>query len=129
MLAGAALFAGMARAMLMLRQNFALVRLSQAEAMTDKLTDLPNRRALMEDLDAACRRGNHSLVFFDLDGFKDYNDAFGHPAGDALLRRLAPALAAVGGRAYRLGGDEFCLLVAAPLQRRLAADRRRRSTP
>ena len=50
-------------------------------------------------------------MFFDLDGFKDYNDAFGHPAGDALLRRLAPALAAVGGRAYRLGGDEFCLLL------------------
>jgi two-component system cell cycle response regulator len=110
-LAGAALFAGIARAMLMLRENFALVRRSQREAMTDKLTDLPNRRALVEDLDAACRRGRHSLVFFDLDGFKDYNDAFGHPAGDALLRRLAPALAAVGGRAYRLGGDEFCLLV------------------
>jgi two-component system, cell cycle response regulator len=115
-LAGAALFAGMARATLMLGQNFALVRRSQQEAMTDKLTDLPNRRALVEDLDAACRRGNHSLVFFDLDGFKDYNDAFGHPAGDALLRRLAPALAAVGGRAYRLGGDEFCLLVERPLE-------------
>ena len=50
-------------------------------------------------------------MFFDLDGFKDYNDAFGHPAGDALLGRLAPALATVGGRAYRLGGDEFCLLL------------------
>src|SRR3954454_3638252 len=110
-LAGAALFTGMARAMLMLRQNFALVRTSQRDALTDKLTELPNRRALVDDLDAACRRGVHTLVFFDLDGFKDYNDAFGHPAGDALLRRLAPALPAVGGRAYRLGGDEFCLLV------------------
>jgi diguanylate cyclase (GGDEF)-like protein len=115
-LAGAALFAGMARAMLMLRENFALVRRSQREAMTDKLTELPNRRALVEDLDAACLRGRHSLVFFDLDGFKDYNDAFGHPAGDALLRRLAPALAAVGGRAYRLGGDEICLLVDQALE-------------
>jgi diguanylate cyclase (GGDEF)-like protein len=57
----------------------------------------------------------HTLVFFDLDGFKDYTDAFGHPAGDALLRRLAPALAAVNGGAYRLGGDEFCLLVDRPL--------------
>src|SRR3954447_13818557 len=110
-LAGLALFAGMARAFLMLRQNFALVRSSRREAMTDKLTELPNRRALVDDLHAACGRGRHTLVFFDLDGFKDYNDAFGHPAGDALLRRLAPALAAVGGRAYRLGGDEFCLLV------------------
>jgi two-component system, cell cycle response regulator len=115
-LAGAALLAGMARAMLMLRENFALVRRSQREAMTDKLTELPNRRALMTDLDVACRRGRHSLVFFDLDGFKDYNDAFGHPAGDALLRRLAPALAAVGGRAYRLGGDEFCLLIGEALR-------------
>jgi diguanylate cyclase (GGDEF)-like protein len=114
-LAGAALLTGMMRALLMLRENFRLVRSSQREAMTDKLTELPNRRALVDDLDAACGRGRNTLVFFDLDGFKDYNDAFGHPAGDALLRRLAPALAAVGGRAYRLGGDEFCLLVDRPL--------------
>jgi diguanylate cyclase (GGDEF)-like protein len=110
-LSGAALLTGMVRALLMLRENFRLVRSSRREAMTDKLTELPNRRALVADLDVACGRGRHTLVFFDLDGFKDYNDAFGHPAGDALLRRLAPALAAIGGRAYRLGGDEFCLLV------------------
>jgi two-component system, cell cycle response regulator len=110
-LSGAALLTGMVRALLMLRENFQLVRSSRREAMTDKLTELPNRRALVADLDVACGRGRHTLVFFDLDGFKDYNDAFGHPAGDALLRRLAPALAAIGGRAYRLGGDEFCLLV------------------
>src|SRR5256885_14356737 len=78
--------------------------------MTDKLTELPNRRALIDDLRAAFRGGRHTLVFFDLDGFKDYNDAFGHPAGDALLRRLAPALAAIGGRAYPLGGGQFCPL-------------------
>jgi diguanylate cyclase (GGDEF)-like protein len=110
-LSGIALLTGMVRALLMLRENFRLVRRSQREAMTDKLTELPNRRALVADLDVACSRGHHTLVFFDLDGFKDYNDAFGHPAGDALLRRLAPALAQVG-RAYRLGGDEFCLLLA-----------------
>ena len=53
-------------------------------------------------------------MFFDLDGFKRYNDTFGHAAGDALLARLGGALAAaIGdrGRAYRLGGDEFCLLL------------------
>jgi diguanylate cyclase (GGDEF)-like protein len=52
-------------------------------------------------------------MLFDLDGFKAYNDAFGHPAGDALLRRLALNLAAAShsfGRAYRMGGDEFCVL-------------------
>ena len=53
---------------------------------------------------------------FDLDGFKAYNDAYGHPAGDALLVRLGAAgsEAAVDGRgtAYRMGGDEFCVLAA-----------------
>jgi diguanylate cyclase (GGDEF)-like protein/putative nucleotidyltransferase with HDIG domain len=55
----------------------------------------------------------HALALFDLDGFKSYNDAFGHPAGDALLERLGSNLAAAlgdTGRAYRMGGDEFCLL-------------------
>src|SRR3954447_11496283 len=114
-LAAAALFAGIARAVLMLAENFRLLHKARREALTDKLTDLPNRRALVHDLDAAADgRKPHTLVFFDLDGFKDYNDAFGHPAGDALLRRLAPALARVG-RAYRLGGDEFCLLLAGSL--------------
>jgi Diguanylate cyclase, GGDEF domain len=95
-LSGAALLTGMIRALLMLRENFRLVRSSLLEAMTDKLTELPNRRALVEDLDVACFRGRHTLVFFDLDGFKEYNDAFGHHAGDALLPRQAPLLAAVG---------------------------------
>jgi diguanylate cyclase (GGDEF)-like protein len=54
-------------------------------------------------------------MLFDLDGFKQFNDWHGHPAGDALLRRLGDRLAtAVGPRAaaYRLGGDEFCVLAA-----------------
>ena len=53
------------------------------------------------------------LMLFDLNGFKAYNDTYGHPAGDALLARLGAALAdAVEGRggAYRMGGDEFCVL-------------------
>jgi two-component system, cell cycle response regulator len=54
------------------------------------------------------------LVLFDLDGFKEYNDTFGHPAGDDLLVRLGERLAdAVRGHGspYRLGGDEFCVVV------------------
>ena len=54
------------------------------------------------------------LVLFDLNGFKTYNDTFGHPAGDALLTRLAAKLAAAvapAGSAYRMGGDEFCVLL------------------
>jgi diguanylate cyclase (GGDEF)-like protein len=53
-------------------------------------------------------------VFFDLDGFKRYNDTFGHPAGDALLSRLGARLRELSGehgRAYRVGGDEFCILL------------------
>ncbi|HET6550571.1 MAG TPA: HD domain-containing phosphohydrolase [Solirubrobacter sp.] len=119
LLAGAALFAGIARAALMLTENFTLLRSARHEALTDKLTDLPNRRALLHDLELACASARpHTLVFFDLDGFKDYNDAFGHPAGDALLGRLGPALGRVGATAYRLGGDEFCLLIDRALDQR-----------
>ncbi len=53
------------------------------------------------------------LVLFDLDGFKHYNDTFGHPAGDALLVRLGANLETYlsgRGRAFRMGGDEFCAL-------------------
>jgi diguanylate cyclase (GGDEF)-like protein len=62
-------------------------------------------------------------MMFDLDGFKRYNDCFGHPAGDALLSKLGSNLAfAIGphGRAYRLGGDEFCVLLEG--DERLAAE-------
>jgi diguanylate cyclase (GGDEF)-like protein len=60
------------------------------------------------------------LTLFDLNGFKNYNDTFGHPAGDALLVRLGAALrTAVGGfdgTAYRPGGDEFCVIASASRQ-------------
>ena len=85
------------------------------ESLTDALTGLSNRRRLLVDLDAALHDGGpHTLALFDLDGFKAYNDAYGHLAGDHLLSLLADRLAGAmpaGGRAYRLGGDEFCALV------------------
>ena len=95
----------------------ALLGESRVEARTDALTDLGNRRALGSDLARATARPPGSqevlLAMFDLDGFKQYNDTFGHAAGDALLRRvgarLTDAVANVGA-AYRMGGDEFCLL-------------------
>jgi diguanylate cyclase (GGDEF)-like protein len=84
---------------------------------TDSLTGLSNRRRLMSDLAAVYEKGgNTALTLFDLDGFKDYNDRFGHPAGDSLLSRLAGRLREnVGdaGTTYRLGGDEFCVLAKA----------------
>jgi len=91
------------------------------QVLTDPLTGLGNRRRLLADaatlLDGAPLAGPIVLLLFDLDGFKSYNDTFGHPAGDAILKRLgarlAGAVARYGG-AYRLGGDEFCVLFAAP---------------
>src|SRR5205085_7701194 len=56
-------------------------------------------------------------VLFDLSGLQPYNDTFGHPAGDALLARLAAKLTAAvvpDGAAYRMGGDEFCVLLPQP---------------
>jgi diguanylate cyclase (GGDEF)-like protein len=86
-------------------------------ALTDELTGLGNRRRLLDDLRAAFAdpREPFTLTLFDLDGFKQYNDAFGHVRGDDLLRRLGRRLAAAcepRGAAYRLGGDEFCVLSA-----------------
>jgi diguanylate cyclase (GGDEF)-like protein len=83
-------------------------------AMTDSLTGLANRRRLTRDLETAVDDGQACLALFDLDGFKAYNDTFGHLAGDALLTRLGHRLresVAHAGVAYRLGGDEFCVLV------------------
>jgi two-component system, cell cycle response regulator len=94
-----------------------LIAGSEREALTDTVTTLANRRALMLDLDAALSAPAHVLAIFDLDGFKHYNDTFGHPAGDLLLirlsERLRDAAAEHGASAYRMGGDEFCVLGAA----------------
>jgi diguanylate cyclase (GGDEF)-like protein len=106
------------RLALSLRRSHESLESSEREAQTDELTGLANRRALMADLAEAVARAPeggavHLLAMFDLDGFKLYNDSFGHPTGDALLERLGARLgsfAAAHGRAYRLGGDEFCLL-------------------
>ncbi|MEA2312491.1 MAG: hypothetical protein QOE28_2459 [Solirubrobacteraceae bacterium] len=99
-------------------ENVRLLREAESQAKSDALTGLANRRALMLDLEAALvdavRGDDAALILFDLDGFKHYNDAFGHPAGDALLARLGERLASsLAGRAttYRLGGDEFCALL------------------
>jgi diguanylate cyclase (GGDEF)-like protein len=85
------------------------------QVLTDALTGLGNRRRLTTDLSEAFERaaaGHRALLLlFDLDGFKNYNDTFGHLAGDALLTRLGAKLreaVSPSGAAYRLGGDEFC---------------------
>jgi two-component system cell cycle response regulator len=110
----ATLVAVVVRLVLTFVQNHRLVK----ELETDSLTGLFNRGKLVYDLDrlfSSDEPASHVLAFLDLDGFKAYNDAFGHPAGDALLVRLGHQLAgAVGdrGRAYRMGGDEFAMLLS-----------------
>ena len=109
------LLAGVGRLALTFGENMSMLHHSRVEARTDQLTLLGNRRRLLTDLDSVFHsRARRLLVLLDLNGFKHYNDSFGHQAGDALLARLGSALAdVVGGRgtAYRLGGDEFCVLV------------------
>jgi diguanylate cyclase (GGDEF)-like protein len=92
--------------------------LAQA-AVTDGLTGLKNHRAFQESLHSAAQMAERlqqplSLVMFDIDHFKQFNDTYGHPAGDELLRQVAQVLRE-SARAYdvaaRYGGEEFALLL------------------
>ncbi len=116
--AAAAVVTVIVRARLAHEENVANFEQARHEAQTDALTGLGNRRKLIADLQhelrGATTRSPRVLALFDLDGFKRYNDTFGHPAGDTLLTRLGGNLGrAIGpyGSGYRLGGDEFCVLV------------------
>ncbi len=116
-IAAATVLAVGAHLIVTLRQNVMLLAHSRRLSLTDPLTGLGNRRLLMGDLRLACRTAQpqqpRELVLYDLDGFKRYNDSFGHPAGDTLLVRLSERLKCAvepHGTAYRMGGDEFCVL-------------------
>ncbi|HXV04797.1 MAG TPA: GGDEF domain-containing protein [Solirubrobacterales bacterium] len=112
----ASLLAVLARLVATFNLNTRILAASRQEAITDALTGLPNRRSLMADLSHALEgppEEERLFALFDLDGFKAYNDSFGHAAGDDILRRLGAKLATAvkpWGNAYRLGGDEFCVL-------------------
>jgi diguanylate cyclase (GGDEF)-like protein len=88
--------------------------------MMDALTGIANRRAFDDSLgrewQRALRRGEPlSLIMIDIDYFKRYNDAYGHPAGDACLRQVADAIAGAAKRAgdvaARYGGEEFAVIL------------------
>lgn len=78
-------------------------------AYHDELTRLPGRRAFNQALAAAGTR--YSVAVVDVDHFKNFNDSFGHDAGDQVLRMVAAHLAGVGGggTSYRCGGEEFAV--------------------
>ncbi len=97
----------------------ALAKESQEIARHDQLTGLLNRLALMEDLEAEMRRARRyghdvSVAMLDIDGFKKFNDTYGHVEGDRLLKAIAQALLGAvrqTDRLYRYGGDEFILVM------------------
>ena len=117
-LAAAAMLLVIARTASALYENMRLLRATQQEALTDSLTGLGSRRSLHAALSRLLADGAASapalFVVFDLDGFKAYNDRFGHLAGDTMLahlgQRLQASIADVGS-AYRPGGDEFCVVL------------------
>jgi len=89
-------------------------------ALTDGLSGIPNRRGFDETLDREWRRGGHSgmalsLLLIDIDHFKCYNDNYGHPAGDACLRKVAGLIRGKLGRTAdyvaRYGGEEFACIM------------------
>lgn len=83
-------------------------------ASRDSLTGLGNHRAFFEALARCTALGDSgALVVIDVDRLKEVNDLDGHPAGDGVLRRVADVIAQNGGHenAYRIGGDEFAVLV------------------
>jgi diguanylate cyclase (GGDEF)-like protein len=88
-------------------------------AYHDALTGLPNRRLLLDRLSQAIAQASRqkrrvALVFFDVDGFKDINDTFGHACGDKVLQKVAQRLSAclrATDTACRYGGDEFIVML------------------
>jgi diguanylate cyclase (GGDEF)-like protein len=88
---------------------FAVLYASYRMAFVDALSGLPNRRALDEAL--ARLSGSYALAMADVDHFKLFNDTHGHAAGDRALQAVAQQLRRTrSGRAFRYGGEEFCLL-------------------
>jgi diguanylate cyclase (GGDEF)-like protein len=114
LLAAGAILVGIVRAYFTL-QELALLSRSREEAVTDYLTGLGNRRKLMRELGRIVgEEAAATVLVLDLDGFKAYNDRYGHVQGDLLLARLGDRLARAvdgEGEAYRLGGDEFCVVL------------------
>jgi two-component system cell cycle response regulator len=111
----ATLIAVIARLGMSVRENKRLLE----QVRTDHLTGLGNQGRMQVDLAARCLHAEQeplTLILLDLNGFKRYNDTFGHPAGDAMLKRVGGQLnRAMGedGAAYRIGGDEFAVLTTA----------------
>jgi diguanylate cyclase (GGDEF)-like protein len=105
-----------------------LARRHQADARTDALTGLVNRRELFAAYGSGPLQPDTAIIVFDLDRFKAINNAYGHATGDAVLRRFAAAIGEnlqLIDTAARLGGEEFAIVMphCNPSLARLAAER------
>ena len=87
-----------------------IIENTYALAYQDELTGLPSRRAYTDALPGLV--APYSIAVVDIDHFKNFNDTYGHETGDEVLRLVARRLAEVGGggRAFRVGGEEFSIL-------------------
>jgi diguanylate cyclase (GGDEF)-like protein len=112
LLSGVMLF--LMAAIFLLRQGLQVLHELNSSAMTDSLSQLPNRRALHRDIEVSLHQDEPlALAFLDLDGFKAVNDNYGHHTGDQLINRCAELLAKIfdqNATVYRLGGDEFAVM-------------------
>lgn len=88
----------------------AVLRESHSMAFRDELTGLPQRRALEGQMMALA--GTYTVAMVDIDRFKKFNDQYGHDIGDQVLQMVAAQIGQVkgNGRAYRYGGEEFCIV-------------------
>ncbi|NGM23307.1 EAL domain-containing protein [Roseomonas stagni] len=106
------------------------LRRSEAMALTDEVTGLPNRRGIAATLGRAMQeRQAVTVIVIDLDHFKEANDSAGHAAGDAVLREVAQRLrqGVRGGDVVgRIGGDEFAVLLMGLADRAAATEAVRR---
>ena len=95
------------------------LRRAEQLSRSDSLTLLPNRRALHLDIQSEYRQGHEvALAMIDLDGFKLINDHYGHFVGDAAIRECAEIFKQVSdgeARVYRLGGDEYAMMIGGPV--------------
>jgi diguanylate cyclase (GGDEF)-like protein/PAS domain S-box-containing protein/putative nucleotidyltransferase with HDIG domain len=100
--------------------NMTLLEQTREMSVTDELTGLYNRRYFFEMLDVEMNRAGRtgrpfSVVMIDLDGFKEYNDKYGHSNGDAVLEKFAHVLMSSirkSDLAFRYGGDEFAMILS-----------------
>jgi diguanylate cyclase (GGDEF)-like protein len=119
-------FIGLAFIKVMLERDKFEIKLYH-QAYVDELTGLGNRRALFEKLDRAIKTQHGTLFYIDLNNFKQVNDCYGHALGDTVLQKCAAVILACDGLGFRIGGDEFVLLITEKIEHQLIEEKLQQS--